>query len=166
MITMNNHYFYALTPWAIKSSLLVLILTLPVLLGIHAQWQHQREIRVQLVGEEQKLLAHQQAAEALRLCQKTPTHQQQQSPPRLVGLDILAQVWRNDVALLSLDLDAHSQRMHIELASHSLGTLLDFVARLQETPAKVWLENYTRDPSLRLPWHISATLNVEYNYAS
>ncbi|MBF1994357.1 hypothetical protein [Serratia symbiotica] len=163
---MNNHYFYTLPPWAIKSSLLLLILTLPVLLGIHAQWQQQRELRVQLVGEEQQLLAHQQAAEALRLRQKTHTHQQQQSPPRLVGLEILAKAWRNDVALLSLDLDAHSQRMRIELASHSLGALLDFVARLQEAPAKVWLENHTRNPSLIPPWQISGTLHVEYNHAS
>ncbi|CAI1709711.1 Uncharacterised protein [Serratia ficaria] len=165
---MSNHYFYALPPLTLKSSLLLLTLTAPVLLGIQAEREHQRALSTQLANEQRQLLAHQQAAEAIRARQRAfsaaPTGRQP-SPPRLAVLAKLTHAWKDDIALLSLDLDARQQRMRLELASQSLDSLLDFVSRLQQTPAKVGLENHARDRSLPPPWQIRATLNLEYDHA-
>lgn len=155
-------------PLTIKASLLLLALTVPVLLGVQVERQHQRTLLAQLADEQQQLLAHQQAAETIRARQlsfnKVPAARQE-STPRLAGLATLAHVWQDNVALLSLDLDARQQRIRLELASQSLDSLLDFVSRLQQTPARVGLENHSRDPSLPPPWQIRATLNLEYDHA-
>lgn len=164
---MSNHYFHALPPLTIISSTLLLALTVPVLLGINAEQQYQQTLLAQLADEKQQLLTHQQAAEAIRIRQRNynsaiPANQQ----PSLAGLAKLAHAWKDDVALLSLDLDTRQHRIRIELASHSLEALLDFVSRLQQPPTKVGLENHARDPSLSPPWQIRSTLSLEYDHAS
>lgn len=140
-----------------------------MLLGIHAECQHRRTLLAQLVDEQQQLSAHQQAAEAIHLRQRAfsaaPADPQHASP-RLVGLTKLAHTWQDDVALISLDLDARQQRIHLEVVTPTLASLLDFVSRLQQGPAKVGLESHAHDPSLPLPWKIRATLNLEYDHAS
>ncbi|HHB1427556.1 TPA: hypothetical protein ACOQZT_003166 [Serratia odorifera] len=165
---MNNHYFHALPPLALKSSLLLLALTTPLLLGIQSERTHQRALSLQLADEQQQLLAHQQAAEAIRARQRAFSAApagHQPSAPRLAVLAQLAQVWQEDIALLSLDLDTRQQRMRLELTARSLDSLLDFVSRLQQSPARVGLENHIRDRSLPSPWQFRATLNLEYGHA-
>ncbi|HEI8864681.1 TPA: hypothetical protein SLG40_000121 [Serratia odorifera] len=166
---MNNHHFYALPPLTVKFSLLLLALMAPVLLGIQTEYQRQRTLSSQLADQQRQLLAHQHAAEAIRARQRAFSTAQtvpEPSSARLWVLAKLADALSDDIALLSLDLDTRQQRMHLELTSRSLSSLLDFVSRLQRTPAKVELENHTRERALPAPWQIRATLNLEYDHAS
>ncbi|MBP2169732.1 putative membrane protein YeiB [Erwinia toletana] len=161
----NRHQFIA--RWRLPISLVLLVVLIaPTLLAIAITRQQQQQLTQAVIQEMQLLQAHRQAAEAIsarqRAFDKAPP---QQESTQLNGLALIALALHDDIALLSLQKDVREQRIRVEVLSHSLDALLDFVSRLQRLPARVSLESHQTENSMPGPWKIRATLNLEYTDA-
>ena len=166
IILMTNHRFVSRLALPVSAALLILLI-IPTLTVIVLNQQQQQRLVTELSTATQKLQEHRQVAETLLARQRVFASQpQQQEPERLAGLALIGQAWTKDIALLSLELDARQQRVRVEVVAHSLDALLDFVSRLQNTRARVDLEQHQTENSLGEPWKIRATLNLEYSHAS
>ncbi|MFS2222962.1 hypothetical protein [Pantoea sp. B65] len=165
---MKSHHQF--TPrWRLPIGLsLLLLLIAPTLTAIGVTQQQQQQLTRLLAEDMQQLQAHRQAAEAISARQRAfaRTPQPQQDPAQLNGLTLMAAALRDDIALLSLEMDTRQQRLRVEVLSHSLDALLDFVARLQRLPVKVALDSHQTESNMPEPWKIRATLNLEYPDAS
>lgn len=164
---MNNHQFIARLPLPATAALLALLIA-PTLTGIFLGQQQKDQQMADLTQQIEKLQAHRQAADAIlarqQMFARSPARQQ--DPQQLAALALIGDAWRDDIALMSLELDARQQRVRLEVVANSLDAVLDFVSRLQNSQTRVGLEHHQSENSLPEPWKIRATLNLEYSHAS
>lgn len=164
---MNNHQFIARLPLPVTVALLTLLIA-PTLTGILLGHQQEARQMTELTQQRQKLQEHRRVADAIVARQQSFARQpaRQLDPQQLTALTLVGDAWRDDIALMSLEMDARQERVRLEVVASSLDAVLDFVSRLQNSQTRVGLEHHQSENNLPGPWKIRATLNLEYFHAS
>ncbi|MEW5561964.1 hypothetical protein AB1287_17240 [Enterobacter asburiae] len=152
--------FTRLPPWSLRTSLMVAVLTLPVMVGTFNGWQTQQQLTAMTEQVQVQLSAHQQAARKIAEKMRRQQKVQAASPVALTLLNPVGKALSAEVALLQVDASFPQQSVRLEVAAQSLSALLDFSARLQRIPARVELHNHRPSQDKSGQWPLRATLNL------
>jgi len=164
---MKPQTFTALPPLAVKTCFVLLLLAIPLLMALQQTLSEQQRLQQKIDVDMRQLQAHRQAAEKIRTSQKAFARNQSGSvktTPDLLAFQLLGKARRDDVALISLEVDNSQHRVRLEVVTDSVNTLLDFTARLQQLAGKVELESHSNDKLFDAPWKVRGTLSMEFNY--
>ncbi|MBF6639618.1 hypothetical protein ITX54_23400 [Rouxiella silvae] len=164
---MSTLHFSASPTWAIKASVAAILLFLPLGYFMQQALSEKQQYHQMFDAVQTKLQAHRAAAEKIRLSQKA-FHRQlpgaEKSTPDLLPLQLLGKAMRDDVALVSLEIDNSQHQARLTVVADSLNSLLDFTARLQNVTNKVELESHATEAAPKGRWKVKASLSVEFRH--
>ena len=164
---MKQQTFTAQPPLAVKTCFVLLLLAIPLLIVVQQTVSEQQHLQQKIDVDMRQLQAHRQAAEKIRASQKAFARHQPGSaktPPDLLAFQLIGKALRDNVALISLEIDNSQHRVRIEVVTDSVNTLLDFTARLQQLAGKVELESHSNHKLFDAPWKVRGTLSMEFSY--
>lgn len=162
---MKTLHFSPTPPWAIKASLGVILLMLPlgffIKHSVNERWQSQQSFDAVQV----KLHAHRLAAEKISQSQREFNRQRPQdtkSIPAMLPLKLIGEALNDDVTLVSVAIDASAQRVQLSVVADSLNNLLDFTTRLQIVSSKVELGSHAVEVFSGGHRKVKASLTMDY----
>ncbi|MHC9060944.1 hypothetical protein [Pantoea sp. y20] len=152
--------FTTIPAWAIRTSAVVVILTLLLLVSVVHAWHQHRHLEATFEQVQQQLLAHQQAANKIAEKVRRETKEKYSPPAVLDLLNPIGKALSADVSLLEIDASLQQKNIRLEVAAKTLPALLDYSGRLQQIPARVELQNHRVKPDKERAWPVSATLTL------
>ncbi|MCC3704293.1 hypothetical protein [Rouxiella badensis] len=164
---MNRQQFTPLPPLAVKACAVMLLLFVPLSILL-VQGMGEKQRHQQTLDTHQALLVeHRQAAEKIYASQKAFDRRlpgKTQATPDMLPLSLIGKALREDVALVSVEVDNAQSQARLVVVTDSLNDLLDFTARLQKLAGKVELESHSSETAFKGRWQVKAALRMEYRH--
>lgn len=148
--------------WALRTSLVVVLLCFPLLIALGHAWSQQQKLMAISEQMQQKLQEHQRAARIINEKLRQQKKIKSISPTALQILTPIGAVLSDDVALLRLNSNSQKREVNLEVAAKTLPALLDFSARLQRIPVQVELQHHHSVKEKGTEWPIRAAVTLHF----
>ncbi|AFI89653.1 hypothetical protein EXT68_02830 [Pectobacterium parmentieri] len=146
--------------WALRTSLLVILLFFPLMAGITYNWLQLKSLNKNHEQTQRMLFEHRRAEQKIKEKTRQLEKTNSTNPIALKSLFPLGTALGDDIAILTLNASFKKHDVRLNIAAKSLPALFDFIARLQKTRLHVELQHHQIAKNEKQDWPIMAEVNI------